>query len=86
MLCRQHIMYNRRIRNQHESSDAKRGPGAPEGQALMQLSVNFLTFYNFRRRMVYGDMLRQLIVIPHLHDTTGCQSAWTTGWTTACIV
>jgi len=23
---------------------------------------------------------------PPLHDTTGCQTNWTTGWTTGCVV
>jgi len=43
----------------------------------------------------FGDVLpshslavveKKLNTGPRLHDTTGCQTGWTPGWTTGCIV
>jgi len=30
--------------------------------------------------------VKSSFLIPRLHDTTGCQAGWITGWTTGCIV
>jgi len=43
-----------------------------------------MDFITFQVKSLYGHPRSRLI--PHLHDTTGCQTGLTTGLTTGCIV
>ena len=52
----------------------------------LKMPLNVIYIFRIGISLKWLYILMPIVVIPHLHDTTGCQTGYTTGMTTGCIV